>query len=146
MSAAMRKSALLLRTLGRADRAWLLSQLPAQQVVELKSLLAELERFGVDVQSASFALGESAQRPWVSPELGELQSVLANVSPVWAARVLAAAQSPDTTVLLEIQAADRVSAVKSEFSRAQRLPVALEHAIREELERLRTSESVETSR
>jgi hypothetical protein len=146
MSAAMRKAALLLRSLARADRAWLLSQLPAQQAAELKTLLKELERFGVDAQSASLALGESAQRPWVSPELGELQSALADVSPVWAARLLAAAQSPDTAVLLEIQTADRASAVKSEFSRAPRLPVALERAIREELERLRAQESVEVIR
>jgi len=125
-----RRIALQLHGLAPPDRRWALAQLPSTLRKDVESLLRELRAMGVPADLAQ-AVAERGAAPWVSPEFGELRAAIERLSPSWAARLLAAARSPDTPAVVQSSPADRASALQHELSRHSALPPGLEAFFRQ---------------
>ena len=127
-----RRLALRLHALSSRDQRWALSQLPEAFREEVPRLMAELESKGVPADLA-MAIAERGTAPWVSPEFGELREALEGLNPAWAARMLAAARSPNAQAVIHSLPGDRAGAVQSELSAHPALPAGMEAFLRSEL-------------
>ena len=133
MSASLaRRLALRLHALSSRDQRWALSQLPDAIRAEVARLVADLKAKGVPADLA-MAMAERGAAPWVSPEFDELRAALEGLNPAWAARMLAAARSPNAQAVIHSLPADRARAVQSELSAHPALPAALEVFLQGEL-------------
>lgn len=131
MSAGLpRRIAMLLHGLAPSDRRWALAQLPSAMRKDVEPLLKKLQGMGVPGDLAR-AVAERGSAPWVSPEFGELRAAVERLSPSWAARVLAAVRSPDTTAVVQSSPADRANALQQELSRHAAVPAGLEALLRQ---------------
>jgi hypothetical protein len=133
MSASLaRRMALRLHALSSRDQRWALSQLPEAIRAEVARLVADLKAKGVPADLA-MAMAERGTAPWVSPEFGELRAAMEGLNPAWAARLLAAARSPNAQAVIHSLTADRAGAVQSELGAHPVLPAALEAFLQGEL-------------
>jgi len=139
MSASLsRRLALRLHALSARDQRWALAQLPETVRAEVACLIAELRSKGVPADLA-MAMAERGTAPWVSPEFGELRAAMEGLNPAWAARMLAAARSPNAQAVIHSLPADRAGAVQSELSAHPSLPADLEAFLQGELSEARAS-------
>jgi hypothetical protein len=127
-----RRLALRVHALSSRDQRWALAQLPETIRAEVARLLAELKSKGVPGDLAT-ALAERGTAPWVSPEFGELRAAMDGLNPAWAARMLAAARSPNAQAVIHSLPADRAGAVQFELNTHPALPSALETFLQGEL-------------
>ena len=133
MSASLaRRMALRLHALSSRDQRWALSQLPEAIRAEVARLVADLKAKGVPADLA-MAMAERGAAPWVSPEFGELRAAMEGLNPAWAARLLAAARSPNAQAVIHSLPADRAGAVQSELNAHPTLPAGLEAFLQSEL-------------
>lgn len=127
-----RRVALRLHALSSRDQRWALAQLPETVRAEVSRLVSELQSKGVPADLA-MALAERGAAPWISPEFGELRAALDGLNPAWAARLLAAARSPNAQAVIHSLPTDRAGAVQSELSAHPALPAGLEGFLQGEL-------------
>lgn len=133
MSASLaRRLALRLHALSSRDQRWALLQLPEAIRAEVVRLVADLKAKGVPADLA-MAMAERGAAPWVSPEFGELRAAMEGLNPAWAARLLAAARSPNAQAVIHSLPADRAGAVQSELNAHPTLPAGLEGFLQSEL-------------
>jgi len=138
MSASLaRRMALRLHALSSRDQRWALSQLPEAIRAEVARLVADLKAKGVPADLA-MAMAERGTAPWVSPEFSELRAAMEGLNPAWAARLLAAARSPNAQAVIHSLTADRAGAVQSELGAHSTLPAALEAFLQGELSEARS--------
>jgi len=133
-----RRLALRLHALSPRDQRWALGQLPDAARGEVSALLAELRSKGVPADLA-MAMAERGTAPWVSPEFGELRAAMERLSPAWAARMLAAARSPNAQAVIHSLPADRAGVLQSELTAHPTLPTAIEAFLQHELSDARST-------
>jgi hypothetical protein len=137
MSAALaRRLALRLHALSPRDQRWALAQLPEALRAEVPRWMAELKSKGVPADLA-ITMAECGTASWVSPEFDELRAALDGLEPTWAARVLAAARSPNAQAVILSLPAERAEAVGSEWRAHPTLPAGLEAFLQGELSEAR---------